>query len=281
MSNLEGKNNNERVFTDAHRTNDQSRKRDKPSSSDSEFNDSVTSELTVLRADMRHRTSQIESVLTMIGQVSGDLATLLTKLNEHDSKFQEVNDKLDKQNTELTSTKEHVKVVENKLKVTETRLRTLEGQMIDQEARSRRNNLLFFGVQEKEGEHCTAEVKNIIKNELKLNPAGMLIQRAHRLGGPKTKNAIGQSTNRPRPIIVNFLNYNDKEEIRAARHKLRRPLGISEDFPLPIKKARDSLVPELLELKNRGKKATILYPARLMSEGKIVRVEDPVNFKTH
>ena len=281
MSNLEGKNNNEPVFDKAHDTTNQSRKRDKPSSSDSEFNDSVTSELTVLRTDMKHMTSQIESVISMIGQVSGDLATLLTKLSEHDQKFQEVNEKLDKQNIELTSTKDHVKVVENKLKISEQRLRTLEGQMIDQEARSRRNNLLFFGVQEKEGEQCTAEIKKIIQNDLKLNPADMLIQRAHRLGAPKSKNTIGQSSNRPRPIIVNFSSYNEKEEIRAARHKLRRPLGISEDFPLPIRKARDSLVPELLELKNRGKKATILYPARLMSEGKIVHEEDPVNFKTH
>ena len=279
---MEGNKQTDPVFDESSKSTEETRKRDRPSSSnttDIEF-ETVTSELTVLRADMRHLTSQIENVLSVVGQVSSDMATLLLKMNDHDKKFDQVNKKLDKQHSELTATKNQVKEVEKKFEATEKRLRTLEGQVIDQEARSRRNNLLFFGIPEKEGEKCTDDIKKLIKNELKLDPSGINIQRAHRFGVPKTRNAIGQSAQRPRPVIVNFSLYNDKEAVRAARHKLRRPLGISEDFPLPVRKARDSLVPELIELKNRGKKATILYPARLLCDGKILHDLNPVDFKT-
>ena len=93
------------------------------------------------------------------------------------------------------------------------------------------------------------------------------------------KNSIGQSAMKPRPVIVNFLNFADKEKIRSLHHKLQRPLGISEDLPYDVRKARESLLPELRELKNRGKKASIVYPARLISEGHVIHDLNVIDFK--
>ena len=84
---------------------------------------------------------------------------------------------------------------------------------------------------------------------------------------------------KPRPVIVNFLNVADKEKIRSLHYKLQRPLGISEDLPYDVRKARESLLPELRELKNRGKKASIVYPARLISEGNVVHDINVMDFK--
>ena len=57
-------------------------------------------------------------------------------------------------------------------------------------------------------------------------------------------------------------------------------MGLNEDFPIEVRKARESLLPELRELKNKNKKATIVYPARLLCEGQIVKEVDVLNFTT-
>ena len=75
------------------KSTEQPRKRDRPSNSnttDSEF-ETVTSELTVLCADLRHLTAQTENVPSVVGQVSSDMATLLVKMSDHGKKLDEVN----------------------------------------------------------------------------------------------------------------------------------------------------------------------------------------------
>ena len=269
------------------------RKRLRPNSSDTDPNNSnildtsvSSADLCELREEIKIMSTQIQNVLQIVGKVSSDLSSLTAsvdqiflKINDHDKKFSEVNDKLDQQSGELAATKKCVDEMERQMKAKDVKMRELEWRLVDQEARSRRNNLLFFGAAEKSGEQCADVIRDIVGKELKLDPAGLSIQRAHRLGAPRPSNAVGQSTSRPRPIIVNFSNFNDRERIWSVRHKLRRPLGISEDFPLEVRKARDSLIPELKELKNRNKKASIAYPARLVSEGKVVREVNVIDFK--
>ena len=69
------------------------------------------------------------------------------------------------------------------------------------------------------------------------------IQRGHRLGAPRHGSA------KARAIIVCFGDFQTKELVRSKRHSLRAPFGVSEDLPLAIRKARQSLVPKLKELK--------------------------------
>ena len=259
------------------------KKRARPPSSDIEVQaDLEKSELSELREEIRVLSSKVQNVLSVVGQVSSELSRvstsvdqILVKLNDHDRKIDEMSVKLDKNSRELTATKETVKKVETKLKATESKMRDMEWRIVDQEARSRRNNLLFFGVPEKEREVCSDVIHDIIKTDLKMGNKLFPIQRAHRLGAPKRPGTVS----RPRPIIVNFADYGDKEEIRSSRHHLRRPMGISEDLPLDVRKARDSLVPELRELKDRNKKASIVYPARLLCEGKIIKEVNVIDFK--
>ena len=97
------------------------------------------------------------------------------------------------------------------------------------------------------------------------------LQRAHRLGAPKPRNNIGNGRQKPRPIIVNFLDFQDREAVRFARKNLPASVSVNEDFPKEIRDARKSLMPQLKELKNQNKNVTIAYPARLISEGKVVK----------
>ena len=148
---------------------------------------------------------------------------------------------------------------------------------IDIESRSRRNNLLFHGIPEEVGENCEKLVESFIKTELKINQS-VVIQRCHRLGRPLPRNIIRKRAGQPRPIIVNLLDFKQREAIRAARNQLKYPFGVSEDFPLEVRKARDSLMPQLKELRQKNKKCSIIWPARLLCEGEIVQEVDVTNY---
>ncbi len=223
------------------------RKRSRPASSDIEVQtDLEKSELSELREEIRVLSSKIQNVLGVVGNVSSEISRvsssvdqILVKLNVHDRKIDEMTVKLDNNSAELSVTKNTVKQMESKLKDTESKMRDMEWRIVDQEARSRRNNLLFFGVPEKEREVCADVIDDVIKKDLKLGNKRFPIQRAHRLGAPKRPGTIS----RPRPIIVNFVDYKDKEEIRSARQNLRRPMGIGEDFPIEVRKAGPQLPP--------------------------------------
>ncbi len=219
----------------------------------------------------------MSKVSNEIQSLGASVALVLKKMDEHDNKFNEVNKRLDKQGSDVAQTKKALEAMEKKVSSVDVRLKEIEWKAVEQEARSRRNNLLFFNVPESENENCMDVVSKIIKDKLGLTQR-IPLQRAHRLGPVKSQGQIGHSRSRPRPIIINFLDFRDREAVRSARYKLSAPLSVAEDFPAPIRKARESLLPELKELKNKGKRATIAYPAKLICEGKVVREANVMHF---
>ena len=163
---------------------------------------------------------------------------------------------------------------------TESEKKALKWKCIDNEAKSRRSNLLFFGIPEQSGEKCDAVLSTFFKEKLGLTQP-IVIQRAHRLGKPISRNMIGKSANRPRPIIALFLDFQQREAVRtAARSKLSAstPYGVAEDQPLEIRRARKSVAAEVRELRSQNKKVTILYPCRVLCDGQIVREVNVVDF---
>ena len=96
----------------------------------------------------------------------------------------------------------------------------------------------------------------------------MYLARSHRLGPRK----IG------RPIIVNFRDFCDTEAIMAKAYMLKgTPFSIDHDLPKEIIEARKHIWRELKEIRshNHRVKYQIVYPAKLIVEGKVVRDEFP------
>ena len=83
---------------------------------------------------------------------------------------------------------------------------------------------------------------------------------------------------KPRPIIVCFSEYKEKEHVRSKRFDLQKPFGISEDLPIEIREARKHLQSKLETEKRNGKKAAIIYPCRLISDGQIIESIDVAEF---
>ena len=246
---------------------------------DSDMSSVDSSELVVMAGEIKQLKVQMSDVVNSVAKMSSSIEQVLSKLGSQENRFKEINKKLDKQNSELIESRKVIDRVEGKMKTMEKKIRDLEWKVIDQEARSRRNNLLFFGVPEQEGESCSDRIQGLIRTEMGITDRKPVLQRAHRLG-PVRHGRIGQKSTKPRPIIVNFLDHTDREAVRAARFKLRPPMGVNEDFPVEVRKARESLLPELRELKNRNKRATIAYPARLISEGQVVKEVNVLDFAT-
>ena len=116
----------------------------------------------------------------------------------------------------------------------------IKDKLIKQEAQSRRENLLFDGIQESTTEswsECEAKVRSVLTNNLKLETADQIkFERVHRIG-PKT-------TTRPRTIIAKFSFYKDREEVWQRRTYLKSTkIWMSEDYPSEIKQARCILFP--------------------------------------
>ena len=120
-------------------------------------------------------------------------------------------------------------------------------------------------------EDCVKKVEDIVKR------VGLMgdprIERAHRIGRKRINNPA------PRPLIVKFLSFVTKTEILAKRRMLPDYLGMVEDHPIEIREARKSPLPKMKAAKKDGKTAFIAYPARLIIDGHVHEVVDPVTMK--
>ena len=144
------------------------------------------------------------------------------------------------------------------------------------EAQSRRENLKFFNVPESDRESWT-ESKNMIrkylKDDLKFDESKISIERAHRL----------HSKSKPRPLIVKFSFYKDKDRILQAYREKRKSdrtnetngerngdtpkIGVSEDFPQRVNRIRQCLTPFMQDAIKNGRKANLQYD-KLVVDGK-------------
>lgn len=114
-----------------------------------------------------------------------------------------------------------------------------------------RENLVFYGIQEEPSENCEALVKTMIQTELGMDPTNMTFDRVHRLGV--------NNKPKPRPMVVKFHSYNDKERVRSKamdptiRTKLKdKRLGIGPQTPQIYRDARKAFFPIAKQEQDRG-----------------------------
>ena len=141
------------------------------------------------------------------------------------------------------------------------------------ENHSRRSNIKVFGIPEKaeiEGPQLWEECENAVKDQIcaKLNIKKeegqcMMIERAHRVGkrhAPFRHLADGTKVkSHPRPIVVKFHNWKDKEKVlRAARLLKPDDVQFLEDFSKRTLDKRKAKIPELIAARKSGKRAFLV-----------------------
>ena len=190
---------------------------------------------------------------------------ILSKVTLNESRFQSMEKMFDKVYTHGKKLSEMSSVMVSQ----EERMRLLEYKSIELESRSRRNNVLFYGLQEsrqsRQMQDCKRMLCEFLSEEMGITVNESVMSRAHRLG------RYNQS--KTRPIIAAFQDFNIAEKIIKNGHILREYVySVSRDYPVEITRARKTLWPQYKRLKQENplSKVAIVYPAKLIMNGKLV-----------
>lgn len=213
------------------------------------------------------------------------LTDILTKLEAMD---ETINKKLEGMREEIVAAKEKMQADVQELRYEVEGLRDennyfkkqcehlqakmdgMEAKLDDMECRSRRNNLLFYGLPKspnETAETCERTVKDFIKDTLKVT-SPVQFDRVHRVGDKPTS-----------PIIARCSFYKDKLLILKGKGELRTARSrvyINEDFTNRVRDIRKRLTPHLKEAKTAGKRAALIYDHLLIEGKKYVLKEDGV-----
>ena len=191
---------------------------------------------------------------------------ILSKVTVNENRLRTVDQKCDKMFDKVYSHGKKLSEMSNVVVSHDDRMRLLEYKSIELEARSRRNNVLFYGLREARAQQdCKRLLCDFLQVEMGINVSESDMSRAHRLG------KFNQT--KTRPIIAAFQDYNIAEKIIKNGHTLREKVySVSRDYPVEITRARKTLWPQYKRLKQENPlaKVAIVYPAKLISNGELV-----------
>lgn len=196
----------------------------------SRTNKNMDSKLDDVKKDVKALGEQYDALRDEVRSLRGEVEELRNQ-----------NDNLGKVNSELCE-----------------KMESLERKTDDLEGRSRRSNLLFYGVVRKDSEtsdDCVKVVEELVAD--KMGVQGVEFDRAHRL-----------NAKRDSPIIVKCTYYRDKLSIMKAKLKLKGTnVFVGEDFTSRVREIRRKLTPHLKEARNRGQRVAMVFD-HLLIEGK-------------
>ena len=237
---------------------------DSTQESDSEDDFQTSDETNITGASNTNTSTNVPlSILLDIQKSVNRLDKKFEKMEKSISGLKRENKELRKKNEELT---DNVKELRNHVSDLSKQNKELFNKYENLEGHSRRQNLKFYNIQEDKGEtwdETERKVRNYVQNELGLDCAEINIERAHRL----------QAKFKPRPVIVKFSFYKDKERIfQKYRHLMkslrdqnpegasdRLSIRISEDFPERVRRERALLYPFMKQAIESGKKTHLRY----------------------
>ena len=142
----------------------------------------------------------------------------------------------------------------------------LAAKLDDLENRSRRSNLVFFGIPETEGrEDCKESMKDLLKNFVGLDPAVLNnIDRCHRTPTFRRGN---DEQSKPRIIHMAFSSYGSRDTVRKAcieKFKAEEYKGkkiyVGEDFSRRVLEMRKKKMETFKKIQREGKKPFFSYP---------------------
>lgn len=192
-------------------------------------------------------------IMTAIGQLTKKMDNLAGSFEDLNAKVCSLTEENRVLREWLTEVKKENKVQSDKIAELRLKLDHVQQKLDDQEAHSRRNNLLLHGLHQQAHEtweDTELNFRKFVSEKLGLNGDEMKIDRAHRL----------HTTAKTSPIIVRFSDYKDREKILKARGKLKNTeYSIREDFTLKVRNIRKRLSPFVDKYRQEGKRATIVY----------------------
>lgn len=183
-----------------------------------------------------------------LNDIKRDQRSLQKSVNENTENFKSLDVRMIRLESAIHKATELEAVVRDLTKTVQLLVRKVD----DLENRSRRNNLIIFGLNEAENEtalELTQTVQANVFQRVNVNPES--IERIHRLGKKRRS---------PRPTIVRFYNYREKMEILRNCNRLKGTnISVSEDFSRQVQSLRKCLWDSARDERNRGAKVRLVY----------------------
>lgn len=211
-------------------------------------------ELVKCLPSMKKTLEEISETLTehqkAIEYTQGEVADLKQQLTEQEKNTKQLKQDAIEARAELNGCKADV-----------TRLKE---EMVNLEAYSRRDNLIFLNIEEGKNENCMQKISNVFQ---KMKVVGEIkFSRVHRLGQFRAGNT--------RAIVVRFHYPPDREQVWRARSMLKGTrIIVKEDYPEKIATERQILQPIYKQAIFLGQKAKMVKES-LIVEGKRYKVKD-------
>ena len=181
----------------------------------------MNSNMTGMRSEMTAMGGKMSTMSDTMSSMQSDVSNIKTQFEETKQRVEQ----LELENEQLK--KSHAELLER---------------VDDLENRSRRNNLLFYGVKKSADENCETVLKTLLSDNLDIDD-DVQIDRAHRVGSSDDA-----------PIIAKFTFYKDKERILKAKKKLDgTDIFIGEDYSRGVRAIRKTLSKIKKEMKQRNK----------------------------
>lgn len=145
----------------------------------------------------------------------------------------------------------------NNLKI---EIKTLQDKIELMEDHKRKNNIIFFGMTEKQYESPIESITKLLEKCMNIHINPQEINNAYRLGEKKD--------NKPRPILVTFTTNWRKNEILKNKKKLDQEIYIKEDLSKETLQKRKELLPQLQEERAKGKICYFVKDKLIIKEAK-------------
>lgn len=199
--------------------------------------------------------SQNESRFTVLRDEVKEMKDSYCKLNEEVTNLRQEVAHLQKENVDLRFENSSMK----------SGLEDMARKTDDLESRSKRNNLVFYGLEKGESEsasECEEKVQAVLEEKLGLT--NVPFDRVHRT-----------STDPKAPMVARCTFYKDRLSVLKAKKNLAgSTISISEDFTRRVREVRKKLVPYLKAAKRSGKKVSMVYDHLIIDGRKYFLNED-------
>ena len=224
---------------------------------------------TKLLEDVEHIKQKLESVEKVektVNVINSKVSDLETKLRSLDTRVTEtekccefLSETNESHKSELKTAKKQLDTLqktcqrfEKETQELKTQNDALDTKLTDLEARSMRENLMFYGIPEGgNNENCEELVKRVCTDIMQM-------QRTHEMTFDRAHRAGSRSGSKVRPIVVKFHYYSEREEVRKKSFDYTEQLkasniGIGAQLPKEIRDARKPLYPAMKKAKSEGK----------------------------
>lgn len=219
---------------------------------------------------------KLDTIEETLNDVSKRLAKVESTVGALQAEARAMDGQIKEMDKGLSALNEEVEEFHKKIEERKKEFEELHTKQLYLESYSRRENLKFFGVAEKEvrateaGE-AAVDTRDVLYGFMEEvlgleNPrVNIEIQRVHRIG-----KSVG---GKPKPILARFLRFQDREKVLRAGFNLKETeFMVLQDFPQEIIERRRKQMPKLKEAKQKQQRVSFSKsePDKLFINGKFI-----------